>query len=419
MKYSTKFAALFLTSVIGLSSVSFDASAFEKDHSKRKTYTLSERVGKKVGKIYDLYQAEQIDEAITLALEIKPKKPYDKAYIAKFLGSMFAGQKGKGLESIKYLQAAVDADILSATEHASAIRTLGDLQVQEKKFADAIKSYNMWMDFTGKEDAAIYVRIGVSYIELKQYDNVISPADKAIELQKAEPSTQPYMLKLASYYERKQTKNAIGVLEIMLEKFPQESKYWPQLGQFYMLDEQYEKALQTMHIAYINGFLTKKSQILVLAQLYSTNMIPHRAAVVLEKHMKSGLIPRDERMLKQIASSWHQARDFKKAIKYYGEAAVIENNGELYYKQGTLALEIERNKQAIKSLKLALKDENFIKADNARFALAQAYFYNGQYKTALNTMKVAQRAKTKSVAKNAKIWIKYIKDTADRRNVAI
>lgn len=419
MKYSTKFAALLLTSVIGLSSVSSDAFAYAKDNSQRKTYTLSERVGKKVAKIYDLYAADQIDEALVLALEIKPKKPYDKAYMAKFLGSMYAGQKGKGKEAIKYLQASVDADILSTNEHGNAIRTLADLQVQEKQFEDAVKSYKLWMEFTGKQDPKVYVRIGVAYMELKQYDNVIAPADKAIELQKAKPDDSPYRLKLGAYYESKQPKKAILVLEEMVGLFPSEAKYWAQLGQFYMLEERYEKALETMHIAYVNGFLTTKSQILVLAQLYTNNMIPYRAAVVLEKHMKSGLIPRDERMLKLIAASWHQAKELKRAIKYYGEAAAIENDGELYYKQGTLAFELEKHRDAIKALKLALDDKKLRKPDNAMFTLAQAYFYNGQYKTALRTMQTVEKAKTKSVAKNAGVWIKYIKDTAKRRKVKI
>lgn len=419
MKYSTKFAALFLTSVIGLSSVSSDALAFAQDNSQRKTYTLSERVGKKVAKIYDLYAADQIDEALVLALEIKPKKPYDKAYMAKFLGSMYAGQKGKGKEAIKYLQASVDADILSTNEHGNAIRTLADLQVQEKQFEDAVKNYKLWMEFTGKQDPKVYVRIGVAYMELKQYQNVIAPADKAIALQTEKPDDSPYRLKLGAYYESKQPKKAIGVLEIMVGLFPTEAKYWAQLGQFYMLDEQYKKALETMHIAYINGYLTTKSQILVLAQLYTNNMIPYRAAALLDKHMKAGLIERDERMLKLIASSWHQAKELKKAIKFYGEAAAIENNGELYYKQGTLAFELEKHRDAIKALKLALGDKKLRKADNAMFTLAQAYFYNGQYKTALKTMRTVQKAKTKSVAKNAGVWIKYIKDTAKRRNVAI
>jgi len=417
MKYSNKFAALLVSSVIALGTMAPVSDAVAADNSNRKTYTLSERVGKKVAKIYDLYAADQIDEALKLALELKPKKPYDKAYIAKFLGSMYAGQKGKGVEAIKYLKVSVDADILSTVEHGSAIRTLADLQMQEKQFDNAVKHYKMWMEFTGKDDAGVWVRIGSAYMELKQFANVIAPADKAIAAYK-EPNKNPYLLKLGAYYELKQHKNAIGVLETLVAVFPDVPKFWVQLGQFYMVDEQYEKSLQTMHIAYINGYLKKASEIKVLAQLYSTNSIPHRAAVVLEKYLKSGLIDRDERMLKVLAGSWHQAKELDKAVKYYGEAAAVENNGELYYKQGLIAFELEHHKTAIKALKMALKDTGLRKFDDATFTLSQAYFYSRQYKSAYATMVKASKGQSKSVKKNAKIWLKYIKDTAKRRKVA-
>lgn len=419
MKYSNKFAAVIISSVIGLSALAPLSEAVAADNSKRKTYTLSERVGKKVAAIYDLYAAEQIDEALKLALELKPKKPYDKAYISKFLGSMYAGQKGKGKEAIKYLKVAVDADILSTTEHGSAIRTLADLQTQEKQYENAIKHYKMWMDFTGNQDPGVWVRIGNAYMELKQYAKVIEPADKAIALYAAkEPNKNPYLLKLGSYFERKMNKEAVGVLEILVATFPEEPKFWVQLGQFYMVVEDYDKSLSTMHIAYINGYLKKASEIKVLAQLYANNMIPHRAAVVLEKHLKSGLIDRDERMLKVVAGSWHQAKELDKAVKYYGEAAAVEGNGELYFKQGLLAFELEDHKVAIKALKSALADKKLRKVDDANFTMAQAYFYSRQYKAAYATMVKASQGTSKSVKKNAGIWLKYIKDTAKRRKVA-
>lgn len=423
MKYSNKIAAVMLSSLLGLAvalpSVAVEAAenAAPAKQKKRKTYTLSERVGKKIAKIYDLYAADQIDEAITLALAVKAKKPYDKAYISRFLGSMYAGQKGKGKTSIKYLQMAVDADILSTSEHSASIRTLADLQMQEKMFNKAIANYKSWMNFTGKQDAGVWVRIGHAYMELKQLDKVIGPADKAIALYK-DPNKNPYLLKLGSYFERKQYKNAIKVSETLVQLFPEDKKYWVQLGQFYMVNEQYDKALATMHIAYINGYLKTASQIKVLAQLYANNNIPHRSALVLEKFIKTGLIDSDERMLKTLAGSWHQAKELKKAIKYYGQAAAVEDNGDLYYKQGLLSFELEEYGPAIKSLNRALKSKNLKKRGNAIMTIAQAHFYSDRFKPAYRMMKKAAASDNKSVAKNAKLWLKHIKESAKTRKIA-
>lgn len=419
MKYSTKLTTILVSAVLSASFVSQSVFAYATDNSKRKTYTLSERIGKKISKSYELYAEDKVDEAIALVLQIKPKKAYDKAKVAKFLGGMYAGQSGKAKEAIKYTQIAVDADLLSTVDHGGALRTLADLQMQAKKYVEAIKYYKQWIEFTGKQDANVYLRMSGAYMALKQYDNVIAPANKAIEIQASEPKETPFRLKLGAYYEGKKPKKAIEVLETMVELFPTVPRNWSQLGQFYMLEERYDSALETMHIAYINGFLTKKNHILVLAQLYTNNDIPYRAATLLEKHIKSGMIERDEKMLKLLGSSWHQAKELKLAGKYYGEAAAIDNNGDLYFKQGTLAFELQRNKEAIKAFKLALKDKSLKNPDNALFTLGQAYFYNGQYKTALNTMKTAKKSKVNSVAKNATVWIKYITDTAKRRNVKI
>ncbi len=417
MKNSIKFAALVLGTVIGLSSLAPLSVAYAADNSKRKTYTLSERVGKKVAKIYDLYLEDKIDEAIALTLELKPKKAYDKAYINKFLGSMYAGQKGQAIKAINYIKLSVDADILSTNEHANAIRTLADLQSQEKKYEKSIKNYKLWMEFTGEQNAKMWVKIGYAYSELKQFSNVIGPADKAIALFE-KPDKNPYLLKVGAYYELKQNKKAVKVLEILVEIFPEEPKYWAQLGQYYMVTEDYKKALQTMHIAYINGYLTKANQIKILASLYSNNYIPHRAATLLEKHIKSGLIDRDERSLKIVAGAWHQAKELDKAVKYYGQAAAVEGNGELYYKQGLLAFELERHNTAIKALKLALKDKNLRMPENARFTIAQAHFYSKRYKSAYAMMLRASKGSSTSVAKNAKIWLDYIQNTAKNRKAA-
>lgn len=423
MKKSTKLASILLSSLLGLAVAMPATTVYAAEGAqaaqkkpKRKTYTMSERVGKKVFKAYELYTEEKVDEALELALSIKTSKPYDKASVSKFIGNLYAGMKGKGKTAIKYLEVAVKADILSENDHGLAMKLYADLSMQERMFEQAIAGYKDWMAFTGKQDPMTWVRIGQSYSELKQYDKVIAPADKAIALYD-EPNKNPYLLKLSSYFQRKDFKNAVKVQETLVSLFPAEKKFWVQLGQFYMLTEDYTKALATMHAAYINGYIETASQAKVLAQLYTNNGVPHRAGMVLEKYMKSGVIERDERIVTQLANTFHQAKDVDKAIKYYGEAAAMANDGNLYYKQGLLMFEREQHKGAIQALKKALEDKKLRKPGNARLTIAQAHFYQKQYKAAYQEM--SEAAKDKQVARNAKTWLKYIKDTAKRDKVKL
>jgi len=384
---------------------------------KRKSYTLSQRVGKKMIKVYDLYAADKLSSAIKMALTIKAKKPYDKAYLNRFLGNMYAGQSGQSKKAINYLKRAVAADILSTVEHGAALRTLADLQMQQRHYKSAIKRYRQWLKFSHKTDPQVWVRIAQAHLELKQYAQVIKPANRAIALF-AKPNKNPYLLKLSAYFERKQYRNTIKVAEKLVALFPQQKNYWLQLSQFYMANEQYKKALSTMHLAYLKGFVTSASEIKLLAQLYRHNNIPHRSAVLLDKHIKSGLISRNERMLNTVARSWHQAKELDRAIDYYGQAAAIANNGELHYKQGMLAFELENYRLAITSLKRAIASRKLRQRSNAVMTLAQAYFYVENYTLAYKKMQLAAGSGNARVVKNAKLWLKHIKATALSNRVA-
>ena len=76
----------------------------------------------------------------------------------------------------------------------------GDLYMGTTKYQEGKKAYKAWMDFTGEEDVKVYARIAQANFELKQYQAVIEPADKAIALSK-EPEKNYYMFKIGAYFE--------------------------------------------------------------------------------------------------------------------------------------------------------------------------------------------------------------------------
>ena len=73
------------------------------------------------------------------------------------------------------------------------------------------------------------------------------------------------------------------------------------------------KSLATLDLAYKQGFLEKESEIKTLASLYSQNEVPYKAAILLEKHIDSGLVTRDDKNLSSLANAWHAAQHIDKA----------------------------------------------------------------------------------------------------------
>jgi len=393
----------------------YASGAKEEKKKKRQTRLVGPTTGKKVAKAFEAYSADDLDGALVILHDIDTSKEYDKAYVARFIAVMYA-QKGDELKSIDYLKQAIAPDILNEGDHGEALKLLADLQMQTKAYNEALKNYKAWMDFTGKSDGNTWVKIAQAHYELKQLDKMISPADKAIAAYGDKHNQNPYIIKIQSYYERKKYKDAVKVLETVIQIFPENKTWWTQLGMFYLLIEDYAKGLATLDMAYKQGFLEKESEIKTLANLYASNEIPYKSAKILEKHIDSGLVKRDDKNLATLANSWHAAQHIDKAAKYYGEVAKMTNEAKHYRKQGMLLKQDEQFKAAIvalnKALELGSKDKGRI-----QMSIAESHFYLEQYKQAYAAIQKA--AKDPKTRKAAKGWVSFIKDTALRKNVSI
>lgn len=369
----------------------FAAGAEQEEKKKRPTRLASPSVGKKIAKAFDLYNEDDIDGALAIVLDIDASKEYDQAYVARFIGTFYA-MKGDEEKALGYMKKAVEPDILNAADHGAALKLLADLQIMTKDYRGAIKTYKDWMDFTGQEDAQAWVRIASAHNELKEFAQVIKPADSAIKAFGDKQNQNPYVLKITSYYERKMYSEAIDVLETTVQLFPENKLWWLQLGQFYQLTEDYPKALATFDMAYQQGFLDKESHIKALASLYQVREIPIEAAKLYEKHLASGLLKRDEANLFAIANAYHAAMQIDKAAQYYGELATLTSDAKHFRKQGMLLKQDEQFKGAIVALNKALE----LGADDTgriHMSLAESHFYLGQYKSAYAAIQKRQKTR--------------------------
>ncbi|MGS2720492.1 tetratricopeptide repeat protein [Paraglaciecola aestuariivivens] len=385
------------------------------DYKRGTTNIPGQKVGKKVGKALEAYNNDLIDEAISILMEIDTSNTFDRAFTDRFLGNLLATQNGKAKEAIKYLQRAVAPGKLNDAEQVGTIKLIGDLSLQEAEYENAIASYQQWLDITCKEDFDVYFRMANAYYQMQRYAEIIAPINKAIALAD-KPNKTAYALKMTSFYNRKMYKETIEVQELMVKLFPDDKAQWTQLGFFYMLVEDHKKALSTFEMAYHQGYLTKAAEIKALSQLYSLNDIPIKAAQVLEKHVKSGLVKKEERMLTSIASSYQQAKELKEAAQYYGESAKLTSDPDLYQKQGMVYYAMESYDNALAALQNAL-DNGSEKKGPIHLAMMQANFDKGDFRSAYKH--VLEAKKDRSSARNARSWEPYIKEKAKNRNIKL
>jgi tetratricopeptide (TPR) repeat protein len=385
------------------------------DYKRGPTNIPGQKVGKKVTKALDAYNNDLIDEALDILYDIDTSDTFDKAFTDRFIGNLLATQNGQAKKSIEYLQRAVAPSKLNDSEQVGTIKLIADLSLQEEQYDSAIKFYQEWMNVTCKEDFDVYFRMANAYYQTERYAEIIMPINKAIALAD-KPNKTAYALKMTSYYNRKMYKETIEVQEETVKIFPDDKGQWTQLGFFYMLVEDHKKALSTFEMAYNQGFLTKAAEIKALSQLYSMNDIPIKAAQILEKYIKSGLVDKDERMLTSVASSYQQAKEFKEAADFYGQSALLGSDPDLYQKQGMVYYSLERYSDAIVALQKAL-DGGSDKVGAIHLAMMQANFDKGDFRSAYKHVQEAK--KDRSTARNARSWEPYIKEKAKNRNIKL
>lgn len=386
-----------------------------------KTKLLGQRAGKKLQDAYDTFLNEELDErkrvleAIQMLREIEPKEPYDVAYVNRFLGQLLVSEEGKAGEALQLLQSSAEANVLNDKDQADLLKLVADLSTQEEKYQNALNFYNKWMEFTCKEDPDVYTRMAKAYTEIKQFDKVIEVADKAIATY-PEPNKNPFALKINAYHETKDYVNAVKVAETLVELFPTEKNWWSQLGFFYMLTEDYPKALSTFALANKQGYLTKRSEFKALVQLYASSDNPYKSAQLHEKHMESGMLENEADDYASLANTLQLAREYKDAAKFYGRAGQMANDPEYYRKQGVLLMTAEDYRGAItaltKALELGIESEGKV-----HFSLMEANFYSGNFRQA--NVHAQEAKKDPSLRRNANAWIPYIKQKADNRGINI
>ncbi|MBY6063373.1 hypothetical protein CWI80_02345 [Pseudidiomarina sediminum] len=395
------------------------AEQVQQQKDSRGSKAVSERIGRRIMAAFDLYtEEEDVKGAIAILEDLDPSDSFDRAYVDRFLANLLTEDERIN-DALKLAKRSADANVLSWNDQATILRLSAQLSLQVEDYRGALQYYGKWLQFTGEANPDVFLRIANAYYELKEYDKVIKPADLAIANYE-EPNKNAYVMKVASYYERKMYQDAIDVLEAGLEVLPGETTWWNQLGMIYMLEEELDKALQTLEIAYLAGYFDKENQFKALVQLYANNGIPFDAARLMVKHLESGDIEKTSRNYRSAASNFEMAREYSRAAKIYALAAGVESDkddrADLYRKKGTAHLRAEEYDAATDAYLKAL-DEGYDEPGSIYMSLAEAYFYQNKFSQALKYVTEAQ--KFNDQRRNARSWESYIRSKASNRGVSL
>ncbi|MGM0480444.1 MAG: tetratricopeptide repeat protein [Pseudomonadota bacterium] len=393
----------------------------EAQKESRKNQAAGQSTGRAIMDAFELYEQEQLQEAIAILEEEYPDLDpgYDQAYMGRFLGTLYA-QDEQIERALRILETSADQDVLGWNDQAAVLKLTGQLALQEEQYDMSIDYLTQWLRFTGKLDPQVLTFVANAYYQKKEFGNVVPFARAALN-NAEEPDKNIYTLLMASYYERKMYPQAIGILEEAINILPGVQRWWPQLAQFYMIEEDFTKSLATMEVAYMAGYLSKENQFKMLVQLYDNEGIPYKAATVMAKHIENGDIEGTAKNFATVANSFHRAKEFDEAVAWYERAVDAaddaDDKGEYLRKRGNLLLLDEQYIAATSPLREAL---DYVEEDDQGriyMSLAEAFFYGGEYREAL---RYAERAaQFDGQRRSARSWVGHIKATAERKGASL
>src|SRR5690606_20452550 len=126
--------------------------AVEEAKQSRKNQAVGERTGRRLMSALDLYTEEQDTKgAIAILEEIDVSDSFDRAYVDRFLGNLYAADN-QFEKAYRLVQGAADSNQLGWSDQATVLKLTADLALQLEQYQTALTYYGKWLQFTGDAD---------------------------------------------------------------------------------------------------------------------------------------------------------------------------------------------------------------------------------------------------------------------------
>jgi len=307
-----------------------------------------------------------------------------------------------------YEQILKQGTITEALELAS-LRALFQLYYSEEQYERAITYIDRWQALKGTPDANVTFIKATAYYQMGNYRESLKQAILVEEIAIAQEKTIKenwWYLQVVLYNEMNDTDNVIRVLETLIVHYPKK-QYWMHLAGMYSEKGREDASLSAYYAAYVQGFLTKESELVSLSQrlLGATN--PYEASQILEKGFDEGIVEENEKNIKLLATAYTLAQEMNSAIDAWRDAAKFSEDGETYYRLAQALAQEDRHKEAVDAYADAQKKGDLRKPADVAFWKGISEMQLERWDTATKSFRDSIKLDKKK-EKQARQYIRYI-----------
>lgn len=341
--------------------------------------TIDPQTGKILSEAIEFLNMEQYAEARARLgdLRLDRLSPFERSRLEQLLFNLDMNDENyAGARS--HLQAAVDSGGLNPQENSQMRYQMAQLWFQEEKWVEGAAAMEAWIATEPMPNSAAYYLLAAAYYYQELFDKALPNAQKAVDL--AETPQEGWLTMLASLLIQKEDyAGALEVVKRMVNMFPDKKTYWMQLSGLYTTLEDYQNGLVALEFANHGGMLTEDADIRRLADLYSLQEMPYRAATLLESAMAEGKIEKNLRAYESLANNWIASREFEKAVPVLGQAAELSDTGAIFHRMGEVNLQLEEWDAAAEAFENALDKGDLRDPEGTQLMLGISLFNLERY----------------------------------------
>lgn len=379
------------------------------DDPKRKTKAMREKVYEKLSRAQEATEAEDWDKAFEQLRNVEKMKDlasHEKAQLYTAYGYTYFAQE-KYAESATAYEKILQQDDLAEAMRTTTLYTLGQLHFHLENYAEAVGHLEQWLEVADNPGPEPFVLLGQAYYQLDRLNEAAAPVERAIaiaEQRGAKVQENWFALLRVIYFETKDYDQLLDVLEILVTRYPSK-EYWVHLSGAYGEMGDTPNQLAAYEMAFTQGYLTRGTEIVLLAQLLLQADVPYRAGVLLQEGLDSGLIESTGANWRLLSQAWILAQEHDKAIASLGTAARLSDDGELYARMAQTYTNLNQWELSIDAAQTAL-DKGVKNPQELQLMQGMAYFEMGRFPEAKTAFSAAQRSD--GGRETATRWLAYV-----------
>lgn len=355
--------------------------------------------------------AEGLEALDNIQRKSSSMNSYERAMMWNFYAFIYYNQENYA-KAVEHFDKLVSEENLPESLEQNTLFSMAQLFMILEDYPQTIAYIDRWAATQqGGMPAKANLIKAQAYYQLKDYKSSLTAISQAIAIEETagnEVKESWYILQRADYYELNQTKDVVTVLEKLVRLF-NKPEYWVQLGGMYGEIGEEEKQLAVMEAAQQQGYVTRKSDVKMLAQLYFYNGAPVKAANLMTNAMEKGVIDKDVKNLEFLAQAWSSSKDADKAIPVLVAAADIAQDGNFEQRLGEIFMNKDNYAEAVKYTQKAFEKGELKSQGNAYLVLGMAYFNMKQYDAAIEAFNGAKDVKESK--RMASQWLAYVERT--------